>query len=55
MAGGMCGRRHAWQIACVAGGMHGRGQAGGMRGMGHAWQERWPLQWSVHILVCLEI
>ena len=23
--GGMCGRGHAWQGACVAGGMHGRG------------------------------
>ena len=25
VAGGMCGRGHAWQGACVAGGMHGRG------------------------------
>ena len=28
--GGMCGRGHAWQEACVA---------GDMDGMGHAWQE----------------
>ena len=30
MAGGMHGRGHVWQGACMAGGMHGRG--------GHAWQ-----------------
>ena len=29
MAGGMHGRGHEWQGACMAGGMHGRG---------HAWQ-----------------
>ena len=49
MAGGMHGRGHAWQGACVAGGggMHGRGcawqgahVAGGMHGRGHAWQGR---------------
>ena len=25
VAGGMCGRGHAWQGACMVGGMHGRG------------------------------
>ena len=37
MAGGMCGRGHVWQGACVAGdgGVHGRGAC--MAG-GHAWQ-----------------
>ena len=46
-------REHAW-----LGGMHGRGMHGEgyawqrvyMAG-GHAWQERWPLQWVVHILL----
>ena len=42
VAWGMHGRGHAWQTACVAGGVHGRG---------HAWQERWPLQWTVRILL----
>ena len=34
MAGGVHGRRHAWQEACMAGGVHGRGacMVGGMHG-----------------------
>ena len=34
MAGGMHGRGHAWQGACMAGGVHGRGACvvGGMHG-----------------------
>ena len=45
--GGVHGR------GCVAGGMHGQGvcMTGGMHGRGHALQERWPLQWMVHILL----
>ena len=33
--------------------MAGRDMCGrrGMPGRGHAWQERWPLQWTVHILL----
>ena len=34
MAGGMRGRRCAWQEVCVAGGVRGRG----MCGRGHKWQ-----------------
>ena len=43
--GGMCGRGHAWQGVCMAGGMHGRGvcMAGGMCGGGHAW---WGDAWQ---------
>ena len=38
--GGLCmAGGHAWQGACVAG--------GGM----HLWQERWPLRWTVPILL----
>ena len=33
----MCGRGHAWQGACVAGGMCGRG--GECMARGHAWQD----------------
>ena len=49
--GGMCGG-HAWQ-----GGVHGRGwghvwQGACMTGWGrHAWQARWPLLWTVRILL----
>ena len=36
------GEGHAWQEACVAGGVHGRGacvaRRGGVHGGGHAWQ-----------------
>ena len=34
MAGGMQWQGHAWQGACVVGGMHG----GGMHSRGHVWQ-----------------
>ena len=64
--GGMCGKGgHAWWMGwpvwpggvhgrgCVACGVHGQGvcMTGKMHGRGHAWQERWPLQWMVHILL----
>ena len=42
MAGCVCGKG-----ACMAEGMCG----GGMHGGGHVWQERWPLQWTVRILL----
>ena len=59
MAGGMHdGGGHAWQWACVAGGVHGRGYAWWGACMaevcmagGHAWQDRWPLQRTVCILL----
>ena len=38
MAGDACGRGHAWQRACMAGGVWwGACMAGGMHGGGHAW------------------
>ena len=50
MAEGMCGRGHAWQGMCIAGGIHGREGAymagdcmaggcvaGDMHGRGHVW------------------
>ena len=40
--GGMCDRGRAWQGACMAGGVHGRGPA---------WQEKWPLHRAVRILL----
>ena len=52
--GGLCGRGHMRQGACMAGGMRGRG---GMHGRGcawqggRAWQERRPLQRTVRILL----
>ena len=49
MEGGVCmAWGHAWW-----GGMHDRGHVwqGGMHGGGHAWQEKWQLQWAVHILL----
>ena len=50
--GDMHGRGHVW-----LGGMHGRGVCmaggvcGGVHGRGCVWQERWPLQWTVRILL----
>ena len=35
--GGMCARGHVWQR--------------GMCARGHVWHERWPLQWTVRILL----
>ena len=53
VVGGMCGRVHVWQGACMAGGVHDRGHVwqGACMAGGHAWQERWPLQWTVRILL----
>ena len=44
--GGMHGRGCAWQGVCMAGGV-----CGGVHGRGCVWQERWPLQWTVRILL----
>ena len=40
----------AWQGACVAGGVHGRGECGGGESV-RAWQKRWTLQRSVRIIL----
>ena len=56
VAGGMHDRReHAWQGACMVGGVHGRRAcvAGGMHGGGCAWQILWDTvnEWAVRILL----
>ena len=59
MTGGLHGREHAWQGACMAGGVHGgnvHGSSGcagqeDMSGRGHSWQERWPLKRAEYILL----
>ena len=57
-SGGMHGRGHVWQGACVAGGVHDGGAcvAGDMHSMetctvGACMQEGQPLKWTVHILL----
>ena len=63
VAGGVHGGGHAWSGACMAGGVHdgwcawqgvcmaGACMAGACMAGVHTWQERWPLQWTVYILL----